>query len=350
MLRRSPIIFASLGICGVFAIASAMRTGDAPGSQMRRFAAAWIETLDDAQKAKALVDYSSKERTNWNFIPLPTRKGLPLMEMNAAQQAAALRTVRAALSEAGYDKTSKIMQMESVLRILEGPGSEEKRNPEKYYTTIYGTPSDQGTWGFSFEGHHLSLNFVCRDGVVVDSSPQFFAANPAKLSSEVKGPLPKGTQILRQEEELAFELINKLPTRQQELATIAEQSLPEIRFASMPQPEVTEPEGLVMSEMDREGQSRLKQLIEVYANAVPDKVAADRMQIIESDGPEAIYFAWAGAKKPGIGHYYRIQGKSFLIEFVNTQPDAVGNPANHIHAVYRDMTGDFDLPINAAKE
>jgi hypothetical protein len=226
MPRRFAVLLSTFGVVAIVAVAGAMRSSETPASQMRTFAAAWIETLDEAQKAKALVPYDSKERTNWNFIPLPTRKGLPLMEMNAAQQVAALRTLRAALSEAGYDKSSKIMQMESVLRILEGPGSEEKRNPEKYYTTIYGTPSDQGTWGFSFEGHHLSLNFVCRDGVVVDSSPQFFAANPAKLSSEVKGPLPKGTQILRQEEELAFELINMLAPKQREIATIAEQSLP----------------------------------------------------------------------------------------------------------------------------
>jgi hypothetical protein len=349
MPRRLIVCCSSLAVCGLLAVATAMRVADTPASQMQTFASAWIETLDDGQKAKALLPYDASERTNWNFIPLPTRKGLPLMEMNAAQQVAALRTVRAALSEAGYDKTSKIMQMETVLRILEGAGSEERRNPEKYYTTIYGTPADKGAWGFSFEGHHLSLNFVCRDGVVVDSSPQFFAANPAKLNSDVKGPLPKGTQILRLEEELAFELINQLPAKQRDQAIIAEQSLPEIRYASMPQPEVTEPDGLLMSEMGREAQEKLKSLIEVYANAVPDRVAKERMRIINNDVPQATYFAWAGATKPGIGHYYRIQGKSFLIEFVNTQPDAEGNPANHIHAVYRDMTGDFDLPISGSK-
>ena len=47
--------------------------------------------------------------------------------------------------------------------------------------------------------------------------------------------------------------------------------------------------------------------------------------------------------RPGIGHYYRIQGPTFLIEFVNTQPDAEGNPASHIHCVWRDPRGDFAL-------
>lgn len=345
MFGRLSIACSLCSVGAVLAITLAMRSGDGPGSQMQTFAAAWIDTLDDAQKAKALIPYDSKDRTTWHFIPLPTRKGLPLMEMNAAQQTAALRTLRAALSDAGYDKAGKIMQNEQVLRLIEGAGSEERRNPEKYYTAIYGTPSEKGTWGYSFEGHHLSLNFVCRDGVVVDSTPQFLASNPATYLSEVPGPLPKGTRILRKEEELAFELINKLSERHQAKAIIAEKSPAEIRFASLPQAEVTAPEGLVMSEMDRESQARLMELIEVYVNAVPDQIASDRMQAVHSDGPTAIHFAWAGATKPGIGHYYRIQSKSFLVEFVNTQPDALGNPANHIHAVYRDMTGDFDLPI-----
>ena len=58
-----------------------------------------------------------------------------------------------------------------------------------------------------------------------------------------------------------------------------------------------------------------------------------------------MHFAWAGATKPGVGHYYRVQGPTFLIEFVNVQPDAAGNIANHIHCVWRDMRGDFGIPI-----
>ena len=58
------------------------------------------------------------------------------------------------------------------------------------------------------------------------------------------------------------------------------------------------------------------------------------------------YSLGRGPKRPGVGHYYVIQGQSFVIEFVNIQPDAAGNPANHIHCVWRDMDGDFDLPID----
>ena len=66
-------------------------------------------------------------------------------------------------------------------------------------------------------------------------------------------------------------------------------------------------------------------------------------------GVDTIHFAWAGANKPGIGHYYRVQGPTFLIEFINVQPDAEGNVANHIHAVWRDMAGDFAIPLAPAE-
>jgi len=345
-MKIDRLSFTAVALAGcVTASLVGMRTGDAPATQMQTYAVAWIDSLDESQKKKALLAYDGPERTNWNFIPLPTRKGLPLMEMSLPQQTAALRTVRAALSEAGYDKASKIMLLEGVLRQFEGPDSHERRNPEKYYVSIYGTPSSTEPWGFSFEGHHLSLNFACREGRIVGSTPQFMAANPAKIMSEVKGPLGKGTRVLRQEEDIAFELINKLADDLKKRAIIAEKAPAEIRFVGQPHLDVTEPEGVVMSDMDPASQKRLMQLIEVYASVVPEKIARQRMDEVSNDGPESTYFAWAGATEPNIGHYYRIQGKSFVIELVNTQPDAEGTPANHIHAVWRDTEGDFALPI-----
>jgi len=343
---RAVLVLGSLFLIGgTTAALVAMQAGEEPAGQMLTYTNAWVATLDDAQKTKALLAFDGAERTNWNFIPLPTRKGLPLMEMTTPQKAAALRALRAAVSEAGYEKSSKIMMLEGVLRQMEGAGSEERRNPEKYYLTVYGTPAATGTWGFSFEGHHLSLNFVCRDGKVVGSTPQFMAANPAEIKSDVEGPLGKGTRVLRQEEELAFALINGLAAELRDRATIASEAPAEIRFVGQPHVTPTDPEGLPMSDMDEQSQRRVMGLIEVYARSLPASIANQRLAEIREAGPESIHFAWAGAVKPHVGHYYRVQGKSFLIEFVNTQPDAEGTPANHIHAVWRDVRGDFALPI-----
>lgn len=343
--------FARLSICTCLCLSIAclavvgMKVGDPPGMQMATFADSFLGTLDDEQKSVALMPYDSPKRVDWHFIPKKTRKGLVIREMNTAQRTAALRLVRAALSEAGYDKASKIMMLEGVLRRLEGEDRNWERDPHKYFMTIFGTPSETGAWGLSFEGHHLSLNFVCRDGKVVDSTPQFFAANPATIMNEVEGPLGKGTRVLREEEDLAFELVNSLTGAQQKQAVIDEKAPKEIRFAGEAQSKVGDPEGISHSKLNGAQKKLLQDLVYVYVNAVADKVAKQRRDLIDEDGWEDIHFAWAGAKKPGIGHYYRVRGKSFLIELVNTQADAAGNPANHIHAVWRDLTGDFDLPI-----
>lgn len=332
-------------ICTAGLAVVGMKVGDPPGTQMATFADSFLATLSDDQKSVAMMPYDSPQRTDWHFIPKKTRKGLVMREMNAAQRTAALRLVRAALSEAGYDKASKIMLLEGVLQRLEGPDRTWERDPHKYYMTIFGTPGKAGAWGLSFEGHHLSLNFVCRDGKVVDSTPQFFAANPATIMSDVKGPLGKGTRVLREEEDLAFELVNSLSSAQSEQAIIDDQPPKELRFAGEAQPQVGDPEGIPHGDLSRKQKDLLKELVYVYVNAVADKVAERRRELIDHNGWENIYFAWAGSRKPGVGHYYRIRGKNFLIELVNTQADAEGNPANHIHSVWRDLTGDFDLPI-----
>ena len=77
-------------------------------------------------------------------------------------------------------------------------------------------------------------------------------------------------------------------------------------------------------------------LINEYISAVPDEVAKTRMATLESEEKQDIHFAWAGETVLGEPHYYSIQGKTFLIEFDNSQ-----NNANHIHSVWRDFDGDF---------
>ena len=69
---------------------------------------------------------------------------------------------------------------------------------------------------------------------------------------------------------------------------------------------------------------------------MPAPLANARIKKIDSEDLNAVRFGWAGETVPGKPHYYRIQGKTFLIEFDNTQDNA-----NHIHTVWRDFNGDF---------
>ncbi len=316
-----------------------------PAEEMSEAAARFLKLLDDDQRATALLSYDddAAQRVGWHFIPKAHRKGLQLKHMTPAQREAAHALLRAVLSKSGYGKATKIMQIERLLAEIEGQGR-FVRDPQRYYFTLFDAPSSD-RWGLSIEGHHLSLNFVVQDGKVISSTPQFFAANPGVVKNKNKSGFPVGTRILAAEELLAFELVNGLDDAQRKLGVIAARAPKEIRAAGEPQPPTDAPAGIPAGRLTSEQQQLLRKLIEEYARAMPAAIAGQRLAAIDEAGFENVHFAWAGATEPGIGHYYRIQGETFLIEFVNTQPDVAGNPANHIHCVWRDRHGDFAIAI-----
>ena len=84
---------------------------------------------------------------NWFFVPIE-RKGLPLREMSSYQKHLASALLSAGLSQSGYMKAVTIMSLEDVLRMMEKDNG-ERRNPEKYYFSIFGTPGDNDTWGIA---------------------------------------------------------------------------------------------------------------------------------------------------------------------------------------------------------
>jgi Protein of unknown function (DUF3500). len=119
-------------------------------SLMTECANRFLAALDANQRGKATFPFDADERMNWHFIP-KERKGLPLREMTPYQKHLASALLAAGLSQTGYIKAVTIMSLEDVLKIIEND-SGERRNPEKYYFSVFGIPSDSGTWGYRVEG------------------------------------------------------------------------------------------------------------------------------------------------------------------------------------------------------
>ncbi|QDV27034.1 DUF3500 domain-containing protein [Aureliella helgolandensis] len=305
----------------------------------------FLTTLNAEQTEKAVLDFDSEKRVGWHFIPMKSRKGLPLTEMEEAQKTAAMKLLRAAISKLGYEKATAIMHLEALLRQIEGEGGANERNPEKYYFTIFGKPAAKQHWGLSFEGHHLSLNFTMQGNRIVDSTPFFYATNPAQLKEDYGTDFPKGLQVLKAEEQVALALVRSLSETQMTQATLPGELPSEIRAAGAAQPPLEVLGGIAASELTNEQQAQLRKLMKAYTSKMRSGVAKENWKLIEEAGFEKIKFGWSGATRLGRGHYYVVQGPTFVIEFINVQPDASGNPANHIHCVWRDMQGDFDLPI-----
>jgi hypothetical protein len=302
---------------------------------MTQTAQHFLASLTAEQRAKATFAFQEDERLNWHYIP-KERKGLPLLEMTMAQKALAHALLSAGLSQQGYIKAVTIMSLDDVLRVMENDDG-NRRNPEKYYFTVFGEPSDTGTWGFRVEGHHLSQNFTVVNGKVADT-PSFFGANPAEVR---EGPR-KGLRTLAAEEDLGRDLMESLTPDDKKVAIVTPDAYKDILTEASRKAAVAgQPSGLSAAKMSKKQFDLLQTLIASYAQNVPEQLAHARMEQLKKAGTN-VFFAWAGVEERGGPHYYRIQTPTFLIEYDNTQ-----NNANHIHSVWRDFNGDFGLDLLA---
>jgi len=341
--RRLPALLIAVTLAlGVTAAWSYYKLAGA-GETMLEEAKKFIAALDADQRKVAVIGYDEATRTDWHFIPKPdgAREGVRVRDLNETQRKSAHALLKAALSEAGYGKVTKIMSLEGLLHELEkAKGNKQVRDTERYFFTIYGAPTPESKWGLSIEGHHLSLNFVVDKGHVVSTTPSACGANPAIVKSDSLPSIAKGTRVLAKEETLALQLVASLNDEQKKAATI--EKLPsEVRNAGAAQPATDAAQGISAGKLTGEQKGVLQSLIEEYANSFPPDVAKERMEAVQTGGIDNIKFAWAGSAKEGEGRYYCVQGPKFQIEFINVQPDSAGNPANHIHSVWRDLRGDF---------
>jgi hypothetical protein len=325
---------------GIVTAYEQLRTEDV----MARTARSFLASLSDQQKARAVLPYSDEKWQRWHYFPdggfertyTHGRPGLVYKEMTPPQRRLADALLAASLSQAGFIKAATIMSLEDFLRTT---GIEPLSDSERYYFCFFGTPSPEGTWRLRVEGHHVSLNFTMKAGEVVSASPMFLGSNPHEVR---EGPLT-GMRILGREEDLARNLMKALSEDQRRLALIDDVAYPDIVTGVSLRVELEgSPRGLQGSKMSGPQWDALMSLIAEYASNVPLDITAQRMKAVEDTPREGVYFAWAGSLEAGQGHYYRVQGPAFLVEYDNTL-----NNNNHSHTVWRNPKSDFGLDVFA---
>jgi len=339
--------------------------------RMAEEASEWLDALDEPQRAMASFAFDDVEqRTDWAYFPRD-HAGLPLHDMDLQQQRRAHRLISSGLSLHGYAKVAAIMALESVLNRLEGGRIQTVRDPGRYFVSIFGAPSD-ARWGWRLEGHHVALNYTIVDGRLLSPTPLFLGANPA----EVRHGAHPATRPCGEEEDIARELLASLDEEQRAAATLSPVAPPDFVLGNLPavpnavgpgeatpaglrrMQQVTEawdalpagsaarlrfargqPRGLAGRAMTEPQRGILHALLDVYTSRLPDEQAAVRLEQ-ELAGIDGLHFAWAGSDRRGEGHYYRLQGRTVLIEYDNTQ-----DGANHVHSVWRDMYADFGMDV-----
>jgi len=339
-LLRSARVRLALGFAAA-AVVGSLAAAERAAAPMAAAATKFVAALTPEQRRQAVAAFTADDRLHWHFIPTEMfpRNGLLIRDMTPAQRTLAHDLLKAGLSQRGYMTATQIMDLETVLGDLErreraargGGGNVLERNPEKYFFSVFGTPSTKDPWGWRVEGHHISLNFTVVNGLIA-ASPSFFGSNPAEVR---EGP-KKGLRILGAEEDAARALLQALDDRQR-AAAIIEKTAP-ADMLTMANVNITplSPGGLTADAMTPPQRELLMKLIDVYTGYMAPDIAADRLERLKKAGADKIAFAWAGPVERGQKHYYRIQGPTFLVEYDNTQ-----NDGNHIHSVWRDFNGDF---------
>jgi hypothetical protein len=382
-IARGVLAAAATWACAAGAMAQGSNT------QIDSAAQSFLATLSKKQRQQVQYAFTDeKERARWSNFPvnMVPRGGISLKDMTPAQRTAAMKLLSTVLSQRGYEKVQQIMQGDEVLRIDEEksaasgkqrqppgnggpppdnggpppggmpppgakgappPGMEGMPPPhgdgkqmfgqDVYYIAMLGTPSATTPWMLQFGGHHLALNITI-DGDKDVLTPTLTGAQPALYKSGGKTVRPLGA-----ESDKALALLQALDPQQRKQAVLSF-SLADLVLGPGQDGVTIQPEGLKASAMNERQRALLLAVIAEWAGIINDSAAAARMAQLKA-GLDQTWFAWSGPTTGAIGSnitaYYRIQGPHLVIEYA---PQG-GDPAMHIHTMYRDPTNDYGTKL-----
>jgi Protein of unknown function (DUF3500) len=344
-------------------------------AQIVQAANSFLATLDAKQRESVLYAYDNEQqRARWSNLPtgFVPRGGISLKEMTPAQRSAAMNLLAVALSKRGYDKVQQIMEGDELNKKTDtgppGPGNHGNRPPpgnagpppdganrpprggpgrlsgdmfgkDLYYISFLGKPSEQAAWMLQFGGHHLALNITIDGGQGI-LTPTLTGAQPALYTEGGRTVRPLGP-----ESDKALALLNSLDEGEKKQAVLSYE-LADLVLGPGQDGKKIQPEGLKAMSMTEKQRAMMLDVISEWAGIINDDAAAVRMAQLKADINQT-WFAWSGPTAGTIGQniraYYRIQGPHLVIEY---SPQTLGgDPALHVHTMYRDPTNDYGKGI-----
>ena len=340
-------------------------------ARMREQMERLLEELPQDKIDMAQYDFDGPERTEWSYFPKEmigsSFFGLPMLELTPPQQQMVHAMIETGVSPYAFAKIHAIRSFEPTLLSTESYKTGNIRESLRYYLAIFGEPGATGTWGWRFEGHHVSVNHTIVDDEVLASTPLFFGSNPGEIRRGDRGVIrPNG-----EEEDAGRALVTSLDADRFDMALLdATAPIDVLTAVGVAGPRLSHGPENPEHPLDffqvgaRRAWPRTRKTTSPWssptrrASHMPTSTAVSRRRStscstststdspitspqpevarIDAAGRDQLHFAWAGDTKRLGPHYYRIQGPDLLIEY-----DCVQDDANHIHGVWRRPDSDF---------
>ena len=307
-----------------------------------------MESLTPDQRGRIRHALDASEWRLWfNIHPNVLRHGVMLEDLTVAQRAAALRLLRATLSDRGYEQARNIMRINGFLAEVTGMRDDFGEWP--YFLSIFGDPSEREPWGWQIDGHHLNLNVMVL-GDRLSMTPSLMGSEPCRVEI---GPLA-GTEVMRDEQRAGLTLMRSLDDKQLEIAVQHSSLHPADLPASLNGPidgrmqagafrdnAVIQTEGLRGDALSDHQRSLLRGVVGAFVGWSRDDYAEVKMAEVESHLDET-WFTWMGVVGDFGPFYYRVQSPVALAEFdhhAGVVFDNVEPSRHHAHAILRVPNG-----------
>jgi Protein of unknown function (DUF3500) len=298
---------------------------------------AFLATLDDTTRDTVEYDFTDNQaRQTWSNFPATAapREGIALEDLTADQQAAALAVMQVALSGDGYQQDGNIRRSDDYLNSLGGQGADDFGSLKDYFIAVYGQPSATQPFMVQFGGHHLARNLTY-NGDKVSQTPQFVGTEPTSFPSDGATVEP-----LKAEATNLFGLMAALTADQRTSAEITSGTFDDLLMGpGKDSGNFPAAEGLLVSSLNDSQRQAVMAAIRSYAGDLSTAAATKLMAKYESELDQT-RIGWSNNTGPTDEHsYFRIDGPSVWIEFINTR--SMSTPDIHYHSVYRDKTDDY---------
>jgi hypothetical protein len=352
-MRRS-VVFATLALAAIAATASfdgalirpaeaqSLDAGaEAKTSQIVAHAKGFLASLTDAQRKKASFAFNDAvQRARWSNFPqgIFQRVGLRTGEMTPDQRARLDSLLEAVLSPYGMQMVREQMAADDQLKA--GPGQVGPGfGSDNFFVAFLGEPSATRPWMLQFGGHHLAINATVAGGRLT-LSPSLTGGQPTKYVKDGK-PI----YIVETEVKQANAMLASLDAGQKGRAILSPQRI-DLVLGPGHDGQTMMPEGLPGSAMTAAQKTQLVALIQARLGILNDQTLASAMVPIRRD-LEQTYFAWFGPTADAGSAYFRVAGPTLVLEF---SPQGLGgDPANHLHNMYRDPTNEYGAAWTSLK-